>query len=269
MADLKDRRIAELEKICERLSTKLKATTGATSSSSIASSSTDGGAEQPQHRLLREKADFLHQLIGQAETRRQELDRDIERYKKMKAEVKQQLDRESSAAIAATESSQVPQLYLTGAGDSDSDWSGLATPLTADAATAAVAAVPGPATACTEFEQRKKQLAAFYKAHHSKKVGKIGTLLTAHKFPDVCASLQKTYGDLPRGWSNTARAMALPMDVKLKQLQEYYETQLVKRIASIDMILSSYTFKDVVRSVKRKHGAVPPGWEKELGWFAW
>ena len=97
---------------------------------------------------------------------------------------------------------------------------------------------------------------------------KSGDLLTAYKFEDICSNLQKTYGDLPRGWGDVRACAALPLVVKQQQLQEYYEVQHTKRLGAVDTILSHYVFKDVVRSVKKKYGEVPPGWEKELA-TAW
>ena len=50
-------------------------------------------------------------------------------------------------------------------------------------------------------------------------------------------------------------------------LIEFYKTRDPSKLDAVDNILTNYAFRDVVSSLKKTYGQVPPGWEKELGWF--
>ena len=51
-------------------------------------------------------------------------------------------------------------------------------------------------------------------------------------------------------------------------LIEFYKTREPSKLDAVDNILSNYSFRDVVTSLKKTYGEVPLGWEKELGWFS-
>jgi hypothetical protein len=267
VADLaKDQRIAELEKICEKLSTKLKA------SKKEKSAEDDVKPDQAMlNIMLNEKDAFLQKLITQKEMEQHSLNLEIKKYQDMRLDIKKQLENGDSSAIssaiAAATRSHFPtmniQAHQMSTPPPPSSGYGTSS-FTSQSATTPVA--PPAPQGDKQFLERREQLIRFYDRHHHKKMEKSADMLAAYKFEDVCSSLKKTYGDLPRGWSDLQACAAVPLAAKQLQLQEYYEVQHTKRLGAVDTILSHYTFKDVVRSVKKKYGEVPPGWEKELTW---
>ena len=140
-------------------------------------------------------------------------------------------------------------------------------------ATSEGAATESPSQSQSKLEpalqERKDELMSFYRGMLHEQVAKCDDLLTKFTFQEVVKSLQKKYGKLPEGWE-ASQAQKPEHAVAVEQLQAFYTAENAERVGKIDEILTKHKFKDVVASIKKKYGAVPPGWEAHLpksGWF--
>jgi hypothetical protein len=85
--------------------------------------------------------------------------------------------------------------------------------------------------------------------------------LTQHPFATIISSLEAKYQKLPIGWDTGQKPEHA---LAVEQLKAFYLSENNERVLKIGEILTKHKFKGVVASIKKKYGAVPPGWEKQL-----
>ena len=110
--------------------------------------------------------------------------------------------------------------------------------------------------------ERRAQLIEFYRTYEPSKLPEVDWLLVNYPLKDTVHSLWTKYGRIPTGWDVELFGPGRPS--RADQLSFFYARYDPSKLSDVDKLLANYAFKEIVKSIQMKFGAVPPGWEREL-----
>ena len=108
---------------------------------------------------------------------------------------------------------------------------------------------------------RRAQLIDFYRTYEPSKLPEVDWLLVNYPLKDTVHSLWTKYGRIPAGWDVELFG---PRPSRAEQLAFFYARYDPSKLSDVEKLLANYDFKEIVKSIQMKFGAVPPGWEQEL-----